>query len=86
MSTEPNGASPRQAPRPRTSFAELWALLRPYWFSEERWVGRGLLALVVGLNLATVLLTVLLAEWNGQFFNALQAKDYPAFLSARKRR
>jgi putative ATP-binding cassette transporter len=81
MSTEPNGASPRQAPRPRTSFAELWALLRPYWFSEERWVGRGLLALVVGLNLATVLLTVLLAEWNGQFFNALQAKDYAAFVT-----
>jgi putative ATP-binding cassette transporter len=56
-------------------------LLRPYWFSEDRWPGRGLLALVLGLNLGSVWLAVLLAEWNRQFFDALQVKNYPVFLS-----
>ncbi len=58
----------------------LWALIRPYWFSEDRWSGRGLLLLVIALTLASVYITVLLAEWNRLFFNALQSKDYPDFL------
>jgi putative ATP-binding cassette transporter len=81
MTTEPDVSSLRQASRKRTSPAKLWALLRPYWFSEERWVGRGLLTLVVALNLASVYLIVLLTQWNRQFFDALQGKDYPAFLT-----
>ena len=55
-------------------------MLRPYWVSEDRWPGRGLLAVVLGLNLGGVGLAVLLAEWNRQFFDALQVKNYPAFL------
>jgi ABC-type long-subunit fatty acid transport system fused permease/ATPase subunit len=70
-----------QAPRQRIALRRIWALLRPYWFSEDRWPGRGLLALVLGLNLGSVLLTVLLAQWNRRFYDALQGKDYPAFLS-----
>jgi membrane protein implicated in regulation of membrane protease activity len=80
MTTEPDVTSLQQAPRQKIAPGRLWALLRPYWFSEERWVGRGLLALVIGLNLASVFLTVLLAYWNRQFFDALQVKDYPTFL------
>lgn len=80
MATEPNVTSFQQTPRQRIAPTRLWALLRPYWFSEERWVARGLLALVIGLNLASVFLTVLLAYWNRQFFDALQVKDYPTFL------
>jgi putative ATP-binding cassette transporter len=68
------------APR-RIAWAKAWALLRPYWFSEERWGAGGLLALVVGLNLAGVFVSVLLAHWNRQFFDALQGKDYSAFLA-----
>ena len=26
----------------RTFLADLWALTKPYWFSEERWSARGL--------------------------------------------
>jgi putative ATP-binding cassette transporter len=37
--------------------------------------------LVIGLNLASVFLTVRLAEWNRQFFDALQVKDYSAFFA-----
>jgi putative ATP-binding cassette transporter len=60
--------------------ARVWQLLRPYWFSEDRWAGRGLLALVIGLNLGGVGLAVLLANWNRQFFDSLQTKNYPVFL------
>jgi len=81
MATQPNLPSLPQAPREQIALARIWALLRPYWFSEDRWVGRGLLALVVGLNLTGVFLTVLLAQWNKRFFDALQGKDYPAFIS-----
>ena len=31
----------------RIFLADLWALTKPYWFSEERWAARGLLAVVV---------------------------------------
>lgn len=58
---------------------DLWALTRPYWFSEERWVARGLLAVIVGLNLALVYLNVLFNEWNNLFYNALQNHDVGAF-------
>ena len=60
--------------------ARVWQLLRPYWFSEDRWAGRGLLVLVIGLNLGGVGLAVLLANWNRQFFDSLQVKNYPVFL------
>jgi len=81
MTSAPGVSSLQQPPPQRVSLTTLWALLRPYWFSEERWGARGLLALVVGLNLAGVFLSVLLALWNRQFFDALQGKDYSAFLA-----
>jgi putative ATP-binding cassette transporter len=64
----------------RTLAREFWALARPYWSSEERWIARGLLAAVVGLNLGLVYINVLFNTWNGAFYNALQDKDYDAFL------
>src|SRR5690349_16888743 len=62
------------------SFAKkLWALTWPYFWSEEKWMARGLLALVVALNLGQVGLDVVLNYWNNDFYNALQNKDEPAF-------
>jgi putative ATP-binding cassette transporter len=58
---------------------KLWVLIRPFWVSEERWVARGLLALVVALNLGIVLVNVLLNNWNRVFFDALQNRDFPTF-------
>jgi putative ATP-binding cassette transporter len=58
---------------------EAWTIARPYWVSEERWPARGLLALVVFLNLALVAMSVLLSYWNREFFNALQEKNAAAF-------
>ncbi len=58
---------------------DLWALTRPYWSSEERWSARGLLAIIIALNLGMVYLTVLFNEWNNGFYNSLQNKDYDEF-------
>lgn len=63
----------------RSFLRQIWALTKPYWFSEERWAARGLLAAVVTLNLGLVFITVLINKWNNDFFNALQNKDSGAF-------
>jgi putative ATP-binding cassette transporter len=58
---------------------DLWTLAKPYWFSDERLAARGLLALVVGLNLGLVYVEVLLSYWQNDFYNTLQSKDEAAF-------
>jgi putative ATP-binding cassette transporter len=80
MNSEHDVPSLQYALRKRGFLARLWALTRPYWFSEDRWPARGLLLLVIALTLAGVYITVLLAEWNRHFFNALQEKNYDSFL------
>ena len=59
--------------------AKLWKLTAPYFWSEERWSARGLLAIVVGSGFVLVYITKLLNDWNARFFNALQDKDIHAF-------
>jgi vitamin B12/bleomycin/antimicrobial peptide transport system ATP-binding/permease protein len=59
---------------------DVWALARPYWNSEERWIARGLLAAVVALNLALVGMSVLLTFWQRAFYNALERRDWDAFV------
>ncbi|MGH8620127.1 MAG: ABC transporter ATP-binding protein/permease [Burkholderiales bacterium] len=58
---------------------DLWVLARPYWFSEEKWGARGLLAIIVALNLGMVGIMVLLNQWNNAFYNTLQDKDLEGF-------
>lgn len=58
---------------------DLWALTKPYWFSEERWVARGLLAAIVSLNLGLVYVNVLINQWNNDFYNTLQNMDKAGF-------
>ena len=65
---------------PNHFLSKLRALAMPYWSSEERWSARGLLAVVIGLNLFQVYLAVLLNQWNNAFYNALQELDQAAFL------
>jgi len=64
----------------RFPWRDFWALTRPYWSSEERWSARGLLAAIIGLNLAAVYLNVVFNEWNNLFYTALQDLDEPAYL------
>ncbi len=63
----------------RLFLADLWALTRPYWYSEERWSARGLLVVIVALNLGLVYVNVLINQWNNDFYNALQNMDKAAF-------
>ena len=50
----------------------LWLLFKGYWNSEMKWRARGLLALVISLNFATVYLLVKINSWYNEFYNALQ--------------
>jgi putative ATP-binding cassette transporter len=67
--------------RLRELLRDAWTLIRPYWFSEDRWAGRGLLLAVVSLALFTVFINVLLSTWYNAFYNAIQDKDVTAFWS-----
>ncbi len=64
----------------RFPWRDFWALTRPYWSSEEKWSARGLLAAIVGLNLAAVYVNVVFNEWNNLFYTALQDLNEEAAL------
>ncbi|HZW13861.1 MAG TPA: ABC transporter ATP-binding protein/permease [Noviherbaspirillum sp.] len=65
--------------RQRTDWRAVWLLIKPYWNSEEKWTARGLLAAVVTLALGLVYLDVLFNEWNRDFYNALENRDFDSF-------
>jgi vitamin B12/bleomycin/antimicrobial peptide transport system ATP-binding/permease protein len=64
----------------RALLRDAWTIARPYWFSEDRWTGRGLLVAVIALNLGIVAINVMLNKWNNAFYNSLQDKNYEIFL------
>ncbi len=55
-------------------------LSKPYFRSEEKWSAWVLLIAIIALSLSMVGMNVVLNFWNRMFFNALQAKQYGAFL------
>ncbi len=59
----------------------LWRIAAPYFRSEDKWAGRGLLAAVVAIELGSVLISVLLNKWNARFYNALQERNWDAFVT-----
>ena len=63
----------------RGTATSAWALTRPYFVSEQRWVACGLLAAVVALNLAFVYIAVLFNQWNQVFYDSLQEKNSAVF-------
>lgn len=60
--------------------ADMWALAKPWFVSEERNKARGLLAVVVALTLVMVGINVVFSLWQARFYNALQEKDFDAFV------
>ncbi|KAB2970258.1 ABC transporter ATP-binding protein/permease [Zoogloea sp.] len=58
------------------------AIAAPYWFSGEKRLARGLLALLVMLLLGQAVFAVLLNEQTGEFTSALAAQDAPRFWSS----
>jgi len=62
------------------TLATVWRIASPYFRSEDRWRGRILLAAVIAIELSIVGITVLINEWNNRFYNALQNRDWHAFI------
>lgn len=60
----------------RTELKECWFLIKQWWFSEERWLARGLLFWVFMLDMAIVGIGAWLTYWNKNFFNAFSDYDY----------
>jgi putative ATP-binding cassette transporter len=62
---------------------QLWrrfaTLAKPYWFLEEKWPARGMVALLLVLLLAQTEFNVLFVEQSGELTSALAARDGPRF-------
>ena len=63
----------------RTTLATVWRIATPYFRSEDKWAGRGLLAAVIAVQLASVGTDVLVNQWRNRFYNALQEKNWDRF-------
>ncbi len=56
--------------------SKFWILVRRFWLLSDRRIFYFILfAVVVGLSVSRVGFSVLLNQWNGDFFNAIQAMD-----------
>jgi putative ATP-binding cassette transporter len=64
----------------RSTLATVWRIAAPYFRSEDKLAGRGLLVGVISIELALVALDVLLNQWNNRFYNALQDKNWDVFV------
>jgi putative ATP-binding cassette transporter len=64
----------------RSTLATVWRISIPYFNSEDKWAGRGLLAAVIAIELALVGNDVLINLWRARFYNALQEKDWNGFV------
>jgi putative ATP-binding cassette transporter len=56
-----------------------WALVKPYWVSEQRGKGLILITTVIGLVLAMVWMEVQFNDWNREFYNTFEQKDQAEF-------
>ncbi len=64
-----------------STLATIWRLASPYFYSEDRWAGRILLAAVIATELSLVAINVMLNQWNNRFYNALQDRNWDTFVS-----
>lgn len=62
------------------TLAIVWRIAGPYFRSEDKWAGRGLLGVVIAMELALVAINVLLNQWQNRFYSALQAYDLNEFV------
>jgi putative ATP-binding cassette transporter len=65
----------------RSTLATVWRIATPYFRSEDKLAGCGLLAAVVAIELAIVGLNVMFNFWNSRFYNALQDRNWDAFVT-----
>lgn len=65
----------------RATLATVWRIAIPYFRSEDKWAGGGLLAAVIAIELSLVAIDVLFNQWQNRFYTALQAYDWDRFVS-----
>jgi vitamin B12/bleomycin/antimicrobial peptide transport system ATP-binding/permease protein len=63
-----------------STLAIVWRIASPYFRSDDKWAGGVLLASVIGIELASVGVTVLLNTWNARFYNSLQERNWDRFI------
>jgi vitamin B12/bleomycin/antimicrobial peptide transport system ATP-binding/permease protein len=63
-----------------STLATVWRIASPYFRSEDRGPGLILLAAVIAIELSIVAITVLINQWNASFYNALQDRNWDAFV------
>ncbi|WP_374439988.1 ABC transporter ATP-binding protein/permease [Pseudomonas panipatensis] len=61
-------------------FSRVWGLTAPYWRSEEKGSAWLLLIVVIALSLVGVGISVWFNSWNRDFYDALQNKNFDAFV------
>jgi len=59
----------------RRLWRRFWNIARPYWFLDEKWTSRGLLAVLILLLLGRTEFTVLFNQQSGEFTSALAARN-----------
>ena len=64
-----------------STLATIWRLAIPYFRSDDRKAGRLLLGGLIALELSLVAINVLLNQWNNAFYNALQERNWDAFVT-----
>ncbi len=60
---------------------QAWRMARPFWRAPQQRTALALLAATVALNLGLVVMAVLFTYWQRAFYNALDMKDWQAFVS-----
>lgn len=65
-------------------FRHFWALFKPYFTSEEKWIAAGLLGISLICTVVGVRATVGMNEFNKNFFDALQHFDHQALINSLK--
>jgi vitamin B12/bleomycin/antimicrobial peptide transport system ATP-binding/permease protein len=65
--------------RTRGFLKAFWALVKPYWVSDQRAKGLTLLATVIGLVLMAVWMEVKFNTWNREFYNTFESRDQAEF-------
>ena len=63
----------------RRLWRRFWNIAKPYWFLDEKWTSRGLLAVLILLLLGRTEFTVLFNQQSGEFTSALAAKNGARF-------
>jgi putative ATP-binding cassette transporter len=64
-----------------STLATIWRLAIPYFRSADRKAGLTLLAAVIAIELSIVAINVMLNQWNNSFYNALQERNWDAFVT-----